>query len=264
MSSPGQIAERIAGLMRAPAVYEPGEEQAERAYLAGNAWRYAAILRRIDDLCGGALAGRAVLDLGAYPGHLSAMLGRDGARVTAVTLVSSPAFGARMTASGVTAGICDVEREALPADDASVDLVLCFELIEHLEGDVLHMLREVRRVLRPAAPLLLTTPNHAAVSRRWDLVRGRSVYPPLDDPVYPFYAGAGRRNPWRHMREFTVAEIESLLRQAGFRRSEVSTISPPWSRAGLGFRGTVAAALIAGIAACLRAGGHTIVAIGRS
>lgn len=46
----------------------------------------------------------------------------------------------------------------LPYDDDSFDLVVMIEVIEHVVEKE-QMLREVRRVLRPAGKLLLTTPN---------------------------------------------------------------------------------------------------------
>ena len=102
-------------------------------------------------------------------------------------------------------------------------------------------LAEARRVVRNDGLLLLTTPNHAALTNRWALVRGRSVYPTLDHPDYPFYAGAGARNPMRHVREFTVAEISGLLSQAKFSRVTIDTVSPPLSESGaLSWRGRLA------------------------
>lgn len=47
----------------------------------------------------------------------------------------------------------------IPLDHASVDLVWCSEVIEHV-ADPLALLFEARRVLRPAGRLLLTTPAH--------------------------------------------------------------------------------------------------------
>lgn len=215
------------------------ETRKHAEYAASSAWRYSATLDRLNHVSVRPLTGKAVLDIGAYPGHLAALLSRTKhAKVTAVTLVTSPEFEQHMRSLGVSVAVCDVERGSLPAADSSVDVVLCCELIEHLDGDVRHMLHEARRVVRDDGLVLLTTPNHASIAHRWALVRGRSVYPPLDDPDYPFYAGAGVRNPMRHMREFTVSEIANLLSQAGFRHVSVETASPPRSDGrGLSWRG---------------------------
>jgi 2-polyprenyl-3-methyl-5-hydroxy-6-metoxy-1,4-benzoquinol methylase len=212
------------------AVLSTDELRRDREYFTGSTWRYAVTLDRLGAACGRPLHDTTVLDIGAFPGHLAAMLSRhDRANVTAVTLVSSQEFERHMRSLGVGVTVCDVERGSLPAADRSIDVALCCELIEHLEGDVRHMLAEARRVVRADGLLLLTTPNHASLAHRWALARGRSVYPALDDPDYPFYAGAGVRNPMRHMREFTVSEIAGLLGQAGFTRVSVETVSPPLS-----------------------------------
>jgi hypothetical protein len=123
------------------------------------------------------------------------------------------------------------------------------------------MLCEARRVLHTDGGLLLTTPNHASIEHRWALLRGRSVYPPLDLPDYPFYAGAGTRNPMRHVREFTVDEIGGLLRAAGFTRVAITTASPPLTRsAPLSWRGRVAVRLQHAAHRLTRNGGNLIVA----
>lgn len=66
----------------------------------------------------------------------------------------------------------------IPVVDASVDCVVSFETLEHLE-DALAFLREVHRVLKPGGRLLLSTPNrhvyHAGVSANEYHVREYSL-----------------------------------------------------------------------------------------
>ena len=65
--------------------------------------------------------------------------------------------------------------------DNSYDVVLSFQVIEHIDEDRL-FLKEIHRVLKPGGVLLLTTPN-----RRMSLTR----------------------NPW-HVREYTPDELQRL------------------------------------------------------
>lgn len=234
----------------------------DREYLAASTWRYAVTVDRLQRAGQRPLQQARIIDIGAYPGHLAAYLSQaHGAQVTAVTLMTSDPFETRMRNAGVTVALGDVERDPLPADAGAADIVLCCELIEHLDGDVRHMLREARRVVHIDGAFLLTTPNHASIEHRWALLRGRSVYPPLDLPDYPFYAGAGTRNPMRHVREFTVAEIGTLLREAGFTRVTITTASPPLARsAHLSWRGRVSVHLQQAARRLTGEGGALIVA----
>jgi SAM-dependent methyltransferase len=71
----------------------------------------------------------------------------------------------------------------LPYPDASFDSVVSFQVIEHIQDDVL-FLKEIHRVLRPGGVALITTPNR-----------------PL----------SLSRNPW-HIREYTAEELSALAR----------------------------------------------------
>jgi ubiquinone/menaquinone biosynthesis C-methylase UbiE len=79
--------------------------------------------------------------------------------------------------------------EALPFADGSFDLVLAFEVIEHLDRWQ-QLLSESKRVLRPGGVLLVSTPNKA-----W----------------YTASRAAAGPNPW-HVHEFDYAEFGAALR----------------------------------------------------
>jgi SAM-dependent methyltransferase len=81
--------------------------------------------------------------------------------------------------------------ESLPFAGASFDLLVAFEVIEHLDG-WRQMLAEARRVLRPSGVLLVSTPNKA-----W----------------YNESRGAAGPNPY-HIREFEYREFEAALEAA--------------------------------------------------
>jgi len=93
-----------------------------------------------------------ILDVGAGRGHLSNLLLWRGYRVTSLELVAESltnAKGGRVRGSGV----------ALPFRDRSVDVVLCVEVIEHLQPDLLRAtLHELWRVARRY--VMITVPNN--------------------------------------------------------------------------------------------------------
>jgi len=112
-----------------------------------------------------------VLDLGCGAGEFSAALAQAGARAVAVDV----AHEALRRASEQVPGL-DVRHwtasDPLPLADGSVDVVWAGEVIEHVV-DVAPWLSEIRRVLRPAGVLVLSTPHHGggtllrlALSRR--------------------------------------------------------------------------------------------------
>jgi 2-polyprenyl-3-methyl-5-hydroxy-6-metoxy-1,4-benzoquinol methylase len=102
--------------------------------------------------------GRRVLDAGCGIGYGSNILAEAGAaEVTGVDIAEPVIEAARMgAASGVSFQPGDVAALDLPAD--SFDLVVCFEVIEHVE-DTDAVLDELARVLAPGGLLFISSPN---------------------------------------------------------------------------------------------------------
>ena len=101
----------------------------------------------------------------------------------------------------------DVQRDRLPFENDSVDLVTCLETLEHLL-DPMHLLIESNRILKPGGTLLLTTPN--VVSWR-SMLRAAVHKHPL---VYPVLIPGLDTN--RHNIEYTPRLARALLTAAGF------------------------------------------------
>lgn len=102
------------------------------------------------------VGGRTVLDAGCGVGYGAEILSRKAAQVYAIDLAAEAvSAGARAYADvRFVQGSC----AGLPFRDASLDVVVAFEVIEHLE-DWRGLLGEARRVLRPDGQLLVSTPN---------------------------------------------------------------------------------------------------------
>jgi SAM-dependent methyltransferase len=104
-------------------------------------------------------AGRRVLDIACGEGYGSALLSRNAAHVTGVDVSLEAIEHARQAYGSARnvefrSGSCT----RIPLPDASVDLVVSFETIEHIEEQQA-FLDEVARVLTPDGVLLVSCPN---------------------------------------------------------------------------------------------------------
>jgi SAM-dependent methyltransferase len=71
----------------------------------------------------------------------------------------------RLRAQGVTLHVADIERDRLPFADASVDLVIANQVLEHTK-EMFWILHEVFRVLRPGGHLYIGVPNLLSLHNR--------------------------------------------------------------------------------------------------
>ncbi|MEZ4215000.1 MAG: methyltransferase domain-containing protein [Myxococcota bacterium] len=130
--------------------------------------------------------GARVLDLGCGSGYGAASLAEAAGLVVAIDRVRPDAASRRGRAAFVRADIA-----ALPIAPASFDLIVSFQVIEHLE-DPAPYLTAIARMLKPTGCVLVTTPNLLE-----------------SDRVNPF-----------HVREYASDELASLL-APHFRRVEM-------------------------------------------
>jgi SAM-dependent methyltransferase len=116
---------------------------------------------------------------------------------------------------------CDVECERLQHDSNSLDIVTCFEVLEHLRYDPMFMLLEIHRVLRPGGILVLSTPNASS----WEsLARVAAFASPFIFSTY-FAEGTGIG----HCKEYSAFELRQALEQTGFSIDKLETLDcfPP-------------------------------------
>jgi SAM-dependent methyltransferase len=128
------------------------------------------------------VSGRRVLDAGCGVGYGSALLARAGAsEVVGVDVAGDiVSAAAEEMPAGVTLEVGDVTD--LDHEEGRFDLVVCFEVIEHLQNPA-RAVEEFRRVLAPGGLLVISSPN-------------RDVYPP--------------GNP-HHVHEYLPGELEEEL-----------------------------------------------------
>jgi SAM-dependent methyltransferase len=102
--------------------------------------------------------GKRVLDAGCGAGYGSAELAHAAESVVGVDCAPEAIEFARAHYPGANLKFEVSSCEALPQSDAAFDLVVAFEVIEHLEN-WRGFLRESRRVLTPNGQLVVSTPN---------------------------------------------------------------------------------------------------------
>ena len=112
---------------------------------------------------GGALPGRRVLDLGSGMGGTSVALGLAGAAPLAFEYNRAYCDIIRLRAGRYDLGLPVVNGagEYLPFADASFDLAIAWDVVEHVQDPEL-LLAELARVLRPGGRVLLTVINRFA------------------------------------------------------------------------------------------------------
>lgn len=154
-----------------------------------NYWfrRHEVVYQQLLSRC----TGRTVLEAGAGEGYGADMIADVASHVIGLDYDESAVthIAARYPRVDIRHG----NLAELPLDAESVDVVVNFQVIEHL-WDQAQFLRECHRVLTPGGELLISTPNRITFS------------PGRDTPLNPF-----------HTRELNAAELTELLEEAGFR-----------------------------------------------
>src|ERR1700716_3899412 len=161
-----------------------------------NYWfrRHEVVYERLAPRC----AGREVLEAGCGEGYGADLIAGVARRVVAVDYDESTVAHVRSRYPRVE--VMQANLAELPLPDASVDVVVNFQVIEHL-WDQGQFVRECLRVLRPSGSLMVSTPNRITFS------------PGRDTPINPF-----------HTRELNADELTELLVDGGFTVRTVSGV----------------------------------------
>ena len=104
-------------------------------------------------------AGKRVLDVACGEGYGSALLARHAAHVTGAD-ISAEAIAHAKGAYAALANAQFVQAPCtrLPLDDASIDVAVSFETVEHI-AEQEEFMAELARVLKPDGVLILSCPN---------------------------------------------------------------------------------------------------------
>ena len=133
------------------------------------------------------VGGRDILDIASGEGYGSHLLAMRARTVVGVDISSEAVSHARVKYSRPNLSFHEGSCMAIPLPDASVDVVVSFETIEHIQEHE-QFLAEILRVLRKGGQLLISTPD-------------RTNYDATLATANPF-----------HKRELSCTEFEALLR----------------------------------------------------
>lgn len=126
--------------------------------------KICSILRTIPDKEVGA-------DLGCLSGMATSLYATTGIKTLHAFDISQTSLD-KVRAKGFAGFFWDADGGRCPMPDNTYDLLIAGEIIEHLI-DTDHFAEEVRRILKPNAYLILSTPNLASWYNRIRLLRGR-------------------------------------------------------------------------------------------
>ncbi|RXK57433.1 class I SAM-dependent methyltransferase [Lacibacter luteus] len=102
--------------------------------------------------------GKVVLDLASGEGYGSSLLAKNAARVYGVDIDKEAIENAKVKYKVQNLEYLLGRADAIPLEDASVDMVVSFETLEH--HDKHHeMIAEIKRVLKPEGILIISTPE---------------------------------------------------------------------------------------------------------
>lgn len=165
--------------------------------IAHEHWHRYAFARRF-------AAGRRVLDVSCGEGYGSALLADAAAHVTGVDIAPEAVAHARAAYGGRTnVRFVQASAAALPLADASIDVAVSFETIEHLPRALQpRMLAELARVLTPAGVLVLSAPDPAQYSLARGYRNPHHLHEPSRDELDALLAAHFSARRWQRQRRW--------------------------------------------------------------
>jgi ubiquinone/menaquinone biosynthesis C-methylase UbiE len=168
-----------------------------------------------------------VLDVACGSGYGSALLARNASHVTGVD-ISAEAIAHARSSYGSTPNLEFREGDcaALPFADASFDVVVSFETIEHITEQE-RFLDEVRRVLTPRGLLVLSCPNRREYSEARGIVNPFHVRELYREELAQILAPRFASTAWygQYVSFFSVLAAEEPARQGEiFETSEAAPV----------------------------------------
>lgn len=184
-----------------------------RGFIDGNALRVSydlGLVRRYADKSG------LILDVGAVPPLLISALQREGYNISGLDIDPSR-FSNTIRKLDINVSACNVETEAIPYEDNSVNVMVFNEIFEHLRINLIATFEELWRVMEPGGVILISTPNGLAAHALVRMLRRRLIGP----SIHFEYEKLKRVGHMGHVREYAINEVVEFVEQMNFEVVEI-------------------------------------------
>lgn len=113
--------------------------------------------------------------------------------------------------------------QELPFDDNYFDLVISYEVLEHVQNEDL-ALREIQRVLKPGGEVVFSVPNRA-----WVFETHGANLPLLPWNRVPFFSWLPKtlHSRWAKARIYNKTQLAALFERHGFKTLQIQYITAP-------------------------------------
>tara|TARA_B100000686_G_C16798484_1_gene984197 strand:- start:140 stop:1030 length:891 start_codon:yes stop_codon:yes gene_type:complete len=159
-----------------------------------------------------------ILEIGAYPFHLTYFLKKMGFTVSGIDLDPSR-FRTIQSQNDLDVRKIDIEKEKFCFEQGEFDLIIFNEVFEHLKEPI-QALAEINRVLKNNGKLLLTTPNIYFLPHLVYFLSGKGLicdaFTAFSKPYWLGHMG--------HVREYSSRELRVFLERLGFKIIQIDYV----------------------------------------
>lgn len=128
-------------------------------------------------------------------------LGGDASALRLTGVEGYEPFVKECRALGIETFDLDIERDLLPFADASVDVIVTNQVLEHTK-EIFWIMSEYARILKPGGCLIIGVPNLASLHNRLLLLAG----------LHP----TAQQSLSAHVRSFTLSDLKQFTETGGF------------------------------------------------
>lgn len=182
---------------------------------------------------GGTIPERRILEISCGMGGTLVALAHAGADVVATEFNREYCAIAQRRGEryNLDLPIFNAVGEAIPFADNTFDLVICWDIVEHVQNPA-HMVRELRRVVRPDGRVLLTIINRWAWRDPHYHIRGLNWLPRswaerlvAQRAQTKHSMGLQDRQKLSDMHYFTMAQFRELAHSLGFNVADMEAVA---------------------------------------